>query len=308
MEPRSDFVQHPDMEPPLLHRRQSVDEKRALRYAFLAIAGWSTVATAFKLGLTALAPAQLLFAGSLVSAILFAATATVQRAWWIDRVSLGQAAALGLLNPVLYYLVLFEAYARLPAQVAQPLNYTWTIVLALLAVPVLGQPLSRRTVAGVLISYAGVLVLITRGHLDGWRSYDLAGTALALASTVLWAGYWLAAVRIAAPPVTMMAWSFLMATPVLATVCWLGPGWPPLDRHTLIYGAWVGLLEMGLTFLLWQRALRLTGQAARLGQLVLLTPFLSLMFIASVLGEAIHPSSVVGLMIIVAGIWMSRRG
>jgi hypothetical protein len=33
---------------------------------------------------------------------------------------------------------LFEAYDRLPAQVAQALNYTWALTLTLLAVPVLG--------------------------------------------------------------------------------------------------------------------------------------------------------------------------
>ena len=38
-------------------------------------------------------------------------------------------AGLGLLNPVAYYLVLFKAYDLLPAQVAQPINYAWPIVL-----------------------------------------------------------------------------------------------------------------------------------------------------------------------------------
>ena len=31
----------------------------------------------------------------------------------------------GLLNPCLYYLVLFKAYELLPAQQAQALNYSW---------------------------------------------------------------------------------------------------------------------------------------------------------------------------------------
>ncbi|MEQ9005255.1 MAG: DMT family transporter, partial [Pseudomonadales bacterium] len=102
--------------------------------------------------------------------------------------------------------------------------------------------------------------------------------------------------------------SFLLAVPVLAGVCWLGPGWPPLTAHTLGYGVWVGALEMGVTFLLWQRALRLTRRAARLGQLVLITPFLSLVLIATVLGETVHSSAVLGLTVIVAGIWVSRQG
>ena len=66
--------------------------------------------------------------------------------------------AFALLNPVLYYLVLFEAYDRLPAQIAQPLNYTWAITLALLAVPLLGQRLSGRDMLAVLLGYGGVVI------------------------------------------------------------------------------------------------------------------------------------------------------
>jgi drug/metabolite transporter (DMT)-like permease len=70
----------------------------------------------------------------------------------------------------------------------------------------------------------------------------------------------------------------------------------------MFYGAWVGLIEMGVTFLLWQRAMRLTRQAARIGQLIFLSPFVSLLLINAVLGESIHTTSILGLLIIVAGL------
>jgi len=294
-------------------------EGAALGYALAAVAAWSTVATGFKLGLQVLEPVQLLLLGSAVSALLFAVLATAGGHWRlpprgrpasttpVPSHRLVQVAAFGLLNPVLYYLVLFEAYDRLPAQIAQPLNYTWAITMALLAVPVLGQRLNRNTLTGIAVSYLGVVVLLTRGSLHGWSELDWLGVVLALGSTVLWAGYWLANARSAMPPLTLMAWSFLLATPVLAAACYLGPGWPPITLETLGYGAWVGLLEMGFTFLLWQRALRLTARAARIGQLIFLSPFLSLVFIATVLGEVIHATSAIGLAIIVAGLWVSRR-
>jgi drug/metabolite transporter (DMT)-like permease len=290
-------------------------EGAALGYALAAVAAWSTVATGFKLGLRILEPIQLLFLGSVISAVLFALLATAGGHWrpasrrgaagtmpWLV-----QAAAFGLLNPTLYYLVLFEAYDRLPAQIAQPLNYTWAITMALLAVPVLGQRLTRNTLAGICIGYLGVLVLLSRGSLFSWSDLDWLGVTLALGSTVLWAGYWLANARSTLPPLTLMAWSFLLASPVLALLCYLGPGLPPLTPATLGYGAWVGLIEMGFTFLLWQRALRLSDHAARIGQLIFLSPFLSLVLIAAVLGESIYPTSIVGLAIIVVGLWVSRR-
>jgi len=277
-------------------------------YALTAVAAWSTVATGFKLGLQVLAPLQLLFLGTAISAMLFAALATAGGHWQPSRRTVLHGAAFGLLNPFLYYLVLFEAYDRLPAQIAQPLNYTWAITLAVMAVPILGQPLTRRTVAGILIGYAGVLVLLSGGRWDRWPALDWLGVVLALASTVLWAGYWLANARSPLPPVTLMTWSFLLATPLVGAACHLGPGWPELTWKTLGYGAWVGLIEMGFTFLFWQQAMRLTAHAARIGQLVFLSPFLSLVMIDTVLGEQVRVASAAGLGVIVLGLWVSRRG
>jgi len=285
----------------------SHDERAALIYALAAVAAWSTVATAFKLGLGVLTPTQLLTLGTLISAALFAVLATVRRCWQPSWRSIGYGAAFGLVNPLLYYLVLFEAYDRLPAQIAQPLNYTWAITLALLAVPVLGQPLTRQLATGIGVGYLGVLLLLTQGRFDAWPSLDWTGVGLALGSTVLWAGYWLANARVDVPPITLMAWSFLLASPLVVAACLLGPGWPALDGPRLAYGAWVGLIEMGFTFLLWQQAMRRTRQAGRIGQLIFLSPFLSLVLIGTVVGESIHWTSAAGLGVIVLGLWLSRR-
>ncbi|NIP15764.1 MAG: EamA family transporter [Pseudomonadales bacterium] len=281
-------------------------DRQALAAALAAVLLWSTVATGFKLGLAVMAPLQLLLAGTIISAVFFAAVATARRRWVMTGRNLLEAAAFGIVNPALYYLVLFEAYDRLPAQLAQPLNYTWAITLAVLAVPVLKQRLTQRTLAGILVSYLGVLVLLSQGRFDQLPAVDWVGVALALGSTVLWAGYWLMNARSRTDPVGLMALSFLIATPLVAIACALGPGLPRLDWSVLWFGAWVGLVEMGVTFLLWQRAMRLTSHAARIGQLIFLSPFISLILISTVLGETIHWTSVLGLGVIVGGVLVTR--
>lgn len=282
------------------------DERRAVLFGISAVLMWSTVATGFKLGLAVLAPAQLLLIGVCVSALVFI-PAALSRGWPGRDLNLREAAVFALLNPVLYYLVLFEAYDRLPAQIAQPLNYTWAIVLALLAVPVLGQRLSLRMGSGICIGYLGVVVLLSQGRFDALPELDWFGVALAMGSTLIWAGYWLFNARSTTEPAALMATSFLLAIPVLLLVCLLGPGLPALSSKALLYGAWVGLVEMGVTFLCWQQALRLTRQTARIGQLIFLSPFLSLLLIGAVLGETVHLSSWLGLGIIVAGLLVTGR-
>ena len=65
---------------------------------------------------------------------------------------------------------------------------------------------------------------------------------------------------------------------------------------------------MGLTFLLWLTALRLTDNTARVGNLIFLSPFLSLVLIHFVVGETILASSVLGLGLIVAGLLYQQYG
>lgn len=283
------------------------NERDALIAALGAVLLWSTVATGFKLGLRQLEPLQLLLLGNTVSAVFFAAAATARGAWRLDFRAARTGLLFGLINPLLYYLVLFEAYDRLPAQIAQPLNYTWAITLALLAVPLLRQPLSGRMLVGIGVSYCGVLILLTQGSLQGLGQVDWLGVALALGSTLLWAGYWLMNARSSEGALSLMAWSFCLALPMVGLACHLGPGWPALSWPAVGFGLWVGLLEMGITFLLWQRALRLTNHAARIGQLIFLSPFLSLLLIGSLVGETIHLTSIAGLAVMVAGLLLTRR-
>ncbi|MEM8768932.1 MAG: DMT family transporter [Pseudomonadota bacterium] len=292
--------QHPHQHP------QQGKERDALLFGLGAVLLWSTVATGFKLGLAVMAPVQLLFLGTCLSAIIFAAAAA-PRGWPRREPVLKDGILFGIVNPVLYYLVLLEAYDRLPAQIAQPLNYTWAIVLAVLAVPVLGQRLTGRTLGGIAIGYLGVLVLLSQGRFDVLPDLDGFGLALAVLSTVLWAGYWLYNARSTADPTALMATSFCFAVPVLALLCLLGPGLPEPSLENLAYGAWVGAIEMGFSFLLWQQALRRSAEAGRISQLIFLSPFISLILIGTVLGETIHLTSWLGLGIIVLGLLITGR-
>lgn len=281
-------------------------ESQAYLYALAAVLLWSSVATGFKLGLGVLAVEQLLLAGSVVSWCVFAVYAALTRSWAIRRADIGLAVVLGVINPCCYYLILFAAYDRLPAHIAQPLNYTWAITLALLAVPILKQPLTRRMLGGIVVSYLGVVVLLATADQGEAGTWDMLGIALALFSTVLWASYWLLNTRSASPPAALMLWSFSVGTPLVLIACLLGPGLPAMNADTAFYGAWVGVIEMGVTFLLWQQALRLSTQAARIGQLIFLSPFVSLVIIHFVLGEYITWGAVGALLVIVLGLRIAQ--
>lgn len=286
-------------------------QTRADLLGLSAVLLWSTVATAFKLTLRSLDPIQLLCYASLFSlGVLFvvvAAQGKIGDCLVSIRLEWRRSILLGSLNPFLYYLVLFKAYDLLPAQVAQPLNYTWAITLALLSALILRQPVRRRDVAALVIGYAGVALISTRGEWTRIR-VDPLGVVLALGSTVIWAIYWIESTRDRRDPAVALFSNFLFAVPITLIACAILSDLRLQDPRGLLGAAYVGAIEMGVTFVLWLSALRLSRSAARLGYLIFLSPVLSLVLIRLVLGETIHPSTPAGLLLIITGLIVSRLG
>ena len=286
------------------------DQQRATRYGLATVAMWSTVASAFKLSLAHLAPLQLLFLASLAScltlALVLAATGGLSRLKSFTPAQWRRSAFLGALNPFCYYAILFAAYDLLPAQEAQPLNYTWAVTLSLLAVPMLGQKLRRRDLIAILVSYSGVVVISTHGDIFGMRFASPLGVGLALASTIIWALYWIWGAKDDRDPVAGLLANFLCALPLCGLAMVLGPGLPPADWQGYAGAAYVGVFEMGLAFVTWLTALKCAENAAKVANLIFLSPFLSLLLIHFFVGEAILPSTIVGLGLILAGLGVQR--
>tara|TARA_R110002049_G_scaffold295245_1_gene482473 strand:+ start:259 stop:1131 length:873 start_codon:yes stop_codon:yes gene_type:complete len=283
-------------------------DRQAILYGLGAVALWSTVATAFKMALAWMSPLELMWLATFVSWALMGALVfkqgnieTALRSGWKT------AAWAGLMNPVAYYLVLFAAYDRLPGQEAMALNYTWALAMAFLAVPILGQRLTRIDIVAGLIAYAGVWVIATRGSVLDVDFADPIGVFLALASTLLWALYWLLNAKDKRQPLVGQWQNFSVGLPVLTILLLLGPGlewhgWPALWA-----GVYVGLFEMGVAFILWQLAVHKVSRTAKVSNLIFLSPPISLLLLFLMVGEPIFPSTLVGLGLILLGLGVQQR-
>lgn len=288
------------------------NQQRAYLFGIATVMLWSTVASAFKLSLEYLAPAELLLYSCIVSVFVLSMILAVQGKIGIiftcTRKEYLQSLRLGIINPFLYYVVLFKAYDLLPAQVAQPINYTWALTLAVLSIPLLKQKIGMQEIMAGLICYLGVIVIVTRGDITGLGGISLAGVALALGSTVLWSLYWIYNARDTRDPVASLLLNFLFGLPFVFVFCLLSSGFRPVPLPGLAGAAYVGLFEMGFTFVLWLYALKNAGNTARVGYLIFLSPFLSLVFIRFFVGERIMASTVAGLVLIVAGLVIQHAG
>ena len=284
--------------------------RKAILMGLMAVALWSTVATAFKIALSLISVDALVALACLMSTSIL-----VVAAWWQGHLQLVFKEirrkpllylALGLINPIFYYSILLRAYELLPAQQAQTINYTWAITLSLLAIPVLGQRLALRDWLAVILGYVGVVVIATQGRFEFGAIASPLGLALALASTLLWAGFWLANTRLKVEGSVSLTAMFLMASPAaLLLLLWRFPA--ELSLKGFITASYVGAFEMGITFLLWSAALKQAENVSRIANLIFLAPLLSLVLIQTVLGEPIHPATLIGFACIVPAVIFQQR-
>ena len=279
---------------------------KACLFTLLTILFWSTAASAFKIALSHVSPYTLLVysvaTSTLVLLIILVLQGKLGSLRNIPGPVLRKALLLGVLNPFLYYVILFAAYARLPGQVAMSINYAWPLVLTLLSVPILGQSLTRGQMIAVAVSFFGAMIIATKGQFIHFGDLSRMGLILAAGSTLIWASFWLFNARDGLDPVRKLFLGFcsgLLCT-LLCSPLFGGLVWPPAAAWpVLIY---IGLFEMGLTFVLWLHALQLATTAARVGNLIYLTPFLSLLLLRVIIGEQIHITTFIGLLFIVGSI------
>ncbi len=275
-------------------------------YALSAVILWSTVATAFKFTLEGLNFVQLLFFSSLSSVLilfLFAFRKNKSTVFNLfDKRYIKINLLLGFVNPFLYYLVLFKAYSLLPAQEAQPLNYTWPIAISLFSVLFLGDKLTLKTIIGLILAFFGVFIIATRGDLFALKFESIFGVILAAGSSIIWASFWILNLKDDRDSSLKLFIAFLFGTIYSFVYLLLFDSFEIQNPKYLLGAVYIGLFEMGITFFLWMNGLALSSNKAKTSTLAYLSPFISMFFIALILKEKILPSSIIGLIFIVSGI------
>ena len=286
-------------------------DRRAVKMGLGAVMLWSTVATAFSLSLDYLTPLQLLTLAAVVSWCFFAVRLSSperrQALWAASSTARATGLLVGWLNPGLYYLVLFAAYDQLPAQEAMAINYSWGITLALLAAPLLRQRLSSGALLAACISYSGIVVIATRGAPLSLEFAQPLGVGLALLSTLLWSLYWVINTRLSLDPEVNLFLNFSGALPLLLALLWWSDTPFPAVWQGWAGGLYVGLFEMGLAFVLWMGAMKTTTSTLRISSLIFLSPPLSLVLIWVIAGEPVKAYTLIGLVLILFGLWLQRR-
>ena len=280
--------------------------KKSYLFAGLTVLFWATIPTAFKVALRHLDFIELLFVAILTTLVFLFAILVIERRvgeiFSFSRHQYISSIILGFLNPFAYYLILLKAYSLLPAQIAQPLNFTWPIVLVFLAMPILKQKITSKNFAALLLSFAGVYFISSKGDPFNLQFAEPLGVFLAVGSSVIWALFWIFNVKDKRDEVSKLFLNFFFALVFILPVWLLFSEKSLLKPEALFSGIYVGLFEMGITFVLWLKALRMASSTAKISNLIYLTPFFSLIFVHFILGEQIFFTTIIGIFLVVSGI------
>jgi probable blue pigment (indigoidine) exporter len=222
-----------------------------------------------------------------------------QGAWWC------KAAVLGTLNIGAFFALLFAAAYRLPGGVAAVLGAVQPLFVAVLAVPLLAEPLRARTVALGATGATGValIVLTAAARLDrAGVAAGLAGTA-AMAAGVVLTKRWGRPVPVLAFTGWQLTAGGLLLVPVLLAVEGVPTG---VTGSELAGFAYLATVNTALAYVLWLRGVSLLS-AERVSFLGLLSPVVAATAGWAVLGQALTATQWAGSALALASLVLAQR-
>lgn len=248
-----------------------------------------------------LPPGHPLFAGLLralpAGLLALALSRTLPRgAWW------GRAALLGVLNIGAFFPLLFVAAERLPGGVAATLGAAQPLIVAVLAVTLLGEAPSAWRFGWGMLGVAAIGLVVIGPD----AAFDLAGVVAGLASAAAMAAGVTLTKRWGRPagvgPLAFAGWQLSAGGLFLAPITFLVEGAPPaIDAAATLGYLWLGLAGGLLAYVLWFRgitALPVTSVAI----LPLLSPLVAALMGAVLLGQSLRPIQLVGFALALAAI------
>ncbi|WP_127573385.1 EamA family transporter [Georgenia faecalis] len=248
---------------------------------------WSAALRALPAGLVALAVGRALPRGG----------------WWL------KALVLGILNIGAFFPLLFVTAYLLPGGVAAIFGALSPLVVALLALPLLGERPTRWRLTWGVLGVVGValMVLAPGAALSVPGVLAAVGGALSMALGTVLSKRWGRPVG----PVPYAGWLLTAGGLVIVPLALLTEGAPPaLDGPALAGYAWLGVAGTLLAYVLWFRGVG-RMPAGAVAFLPLISPLVATLLGGAVLAEALTPVQGVGfavaLLAVACAQWTPRR-
>ncbi len=270
------------------------------------VLAWGSTFAAVKVGLDSAPP--IVFAGlrSVFGGTVMVALALARSGRPALRDTWPAYALLTLLNVVLFFGLQTLAILELPSGLAAVLIYLQPVLVGVLAAPLLGEALTAFKITGLLLGFAGIVV-VSVGAFSGHVS--ALGVGYAVVGALVWALGTIAFKRYAD---LVDAW-WAVAIPFLVGGLVLSAGGAAFEGTAITWSGefviafcYASLVGTAMSWALWF-GLVSSGEAGRAAAYIFFVPLISLVIGAVFLHETLGPSLLVGAGLVIVGVYLVNR-
>lgn len=284
-------------------------------WVMLALAGlfWSGNHIAARAGAGHVPPIALGSLRWLIAALIMwpFVSAHVRRDWPAIRRGWKPIVTLSVIGGAVFSALQYTALQYTTALNGSIFNSFAPAIIVLVGALLFGDRLRPVNLAGIAVSFAGVLVIVSRGDLAVLRTISFNyGDILLLVNMAVWAIY-STCLRVR-PPIHPLSFTWLLA--LIAGVS-LIPMWiwehaggfhMQATERTLVILAYVTIFPGILSYICWNRGIEAVG-SARGGVFLHLIPFYGAVLATTLLGEKLMGFHIVGCAMILSGVWFAAR-
>lgn len=209
--------------------------------------------------------------------------------------------------------VLYIGLRHTSAINATLVNATTPVTTALIAWLVIGEEITRRRVAGILLSFAGIGWIVSHGSLDTLLNLNFnVGDVIVFFATSLWGFYMVMAKPTMRhlSPLALTSMTTIIGALFLLPAATMELRAHPADlwrSEVILAFLYLGIFPSFLSFLMWNRSIRTFGPGrASLAYNTL--PLFAVILAGIFLDEALQVYQIAGGIVIIVGVLIGTRG
>ena len=266
---------------------------------------WGTLPAVTKLTLTNISNMQVLFISSLIAAgclyIYLFASGRIRLFHALTDSDVWQLIGLGFLGNFLYSAFYFASLRLLPSTDACVINYLWPIVATVCAAVILHEKIKVAEWAAVLLSFAGVAVISTKG--SGIALTNMWGILLCIAGAVCYGVFNVLNKKKGVDQLLCTAVYFTVTAVCSAPILLVTGDVAPMSGVTWAGMLWLSVFIDALAIFAWGAALQMS-EVGVLSNLAYLTPVVTMVISCITLREQIESYVMIGMLLVLGGCFL----
>ncbi|NJC97663.1 MAG: EamA/RhaT family transporter [Anaerolineales bacterium] len=293
-----------------------VNRPNTLTYleALFAVIVWGASFIATKVALRDISPIAIVWLRFAMGVVILGVAVVVRKQFaLLDRREWCYFALLGFLGITFHQWLQSNGLQTSEAGTTAWIVSTTPVFMALLGWFVLKERLGWTKTVGILLAFAGVLLVVSKGDFASVSvgRFGAPGDVLILISAVNWAVFSVLSRRgLKSHPASLMMFYVMALGWVFTSLLFFAKS-SPGEIGQLTFNGWLGIAFLGifcsgLAYIAWYDALQALS-AAQTGVFLYIEPLVAVVVAFFILDEAVTTASLIGGGIIILGVWLVNR-